>query len=57
MLPSVVPSVDPSGDPRSILSYLPSVNPSRAPSEQHVKSLQEERREKFEQSKGPGIYH
>ena len=57
MLPSVVPSVDPSGDPRSILSYLPSVNPSRDPSEQHVKSLQEERREKFEQSKGPGIYH
>ena len=47
----MVPSVDSSGDPRSVLSYAPSVNPSRAPIEQQAGALQEEKRKILEQVK------
>ena len=43
-MPSSFPSVDTYGDPKSVPSYIPSVNPYRAPSEQQVGALQEERR-------------
>ena len=39
-LTPVVPSVDPSGDTISLPSYVPSVNPYKAPSEQQVRALQ-----------------
>ena len=42
---------DPSKYPISVQSYVPSVNPYRAPSEQHVGYLQEERRTMIEQVK------
>ena len=48
---NVFPSVDPSGDPRSVPSYVSSLNPYIAPSEEQVGSLQEERRTKLEQVK------
>ena len=47
----MVPSVDPSFGTSSVPQYVPSVNPSRAPSEQHVGYLQEERRETLENVK------
>ena len=47
--PHIVLSVDPYGDPRSAPSYVPILNPSRAPSEQQVEALQEERRATLKQ--------
>ena len=43
--------LSPSKYPSSLSSYVPSVNPSRAPSEQQVGALQEERRATLEQVK------
>ena len=51
-MPHVVPSVDPYSDHISVTSYVPSVNTSRAPSEQHVGAIQEEKRTTLEQVKG-----
>ena len=49
--PSAIPSVDPSKHLSSAPSYLPSLNTPRAPSEQHVGYIQEERRTTLEQVK------
>ena len=43
--------MDPSGDPRHSTLYVPSLNPSRAPNEQPVGDLQEERLTTLEQAK------
>ena len=47
----MITSVYPYGDPISVPSYLPILNPYRAPSEQQVEALQEERRKTIEQVK------
>ena len=47
----MVPSVDTSCDTRPVPSYVPIMNPSRTPSEQHVGDLQEESRTTLEQAK------
>ena len=47
------PSDDLSGDPISVISYVPIVNPYRAPSEQHVGGLQEEKQTTLERVKPP----
>ena len=44
----MVPSVDPFVDTRSVPSYVPSVNPPKFLSEEHLGDLQEERRETLE---------
>ena len=49
--PPAVPSVGPSGDSISLPSYVSSVKLSRAPSEQTVRALQEERMTALEKVK------
>ena len=48
---NAVPSVYPSDNPSSVSSYVPSVNTYRAPSEQQIRAIQEERRTTLEQVK------
>ena len=50
-MPHVVTSVYLSNDPTYVTSYVPCVNPSRAPGEQRVGYLQEERQTTLEQVK------
>ena len=50
-MPHLVLSVDNSSDPRSAPSYVPSVNPSRAPNKKQVGGIQEKKCTTLEQVK------